>query len=111
LHYRMLCCRFDVPATTMGETRFSPRGSAGTRGVASSFKLRGSRRWAVMASAEARVYNGGVGAEPPVGVRRVKPPPETDGILVMSTHFCAVLHLAVVGDLTEATRHSQAYIS
>jgi len=89
----------------MGETRFSPRGSAGTRGVASSFKLRGSIRWAVMASAEARVYNGGVGAEPLVGVRRVKP--------VMSTHFCAVLHLAVVADLTEATRHthSQAYIS
>ena len=74
MHYRMLCCRFDVPATTMGETRFSPRGSAGTRGVASSFKLRGSRRWAVMASAEARVHNGGVGAEPLVGVRRVKPP-------------------------------------
>ena len=28
-----------------------------------------------MASAEARVYNGGVGAEPFMGVRRVKPPP------------------------------------
>ena len=42
-------------------------------------------------------------AEPPVGVR------EASGILVLSTHFCAVLELVVVADLTEATRQRRTF--
>ena len=49
-----------------------------------------------MASAGARAYNGGVGAqpparvqgaEPPVGVRGKAKPPEADGILVLEHAF------------------------
>ena len=62
-----------------------------------------------MASAGARACNGGLGAEPPAGLQGAEPPvrvrgrspPEADSILVPSTHFCAVLELVVVADLTE----------
>jgi len=36
-------------------------------------------------------------------------PPEADGILVLITHFCAVLELAEVANLTEATRQSRTF--
>ena len=32
-----------------------------------------------------------------------------DGILYLSTHFCAVLELVVVADLTEATRQRPTF--
>jgi len=35
--------------------------------------------------------------------------PEADGILVLNTHFCAVLELVVVADLTEATRQRRTF--
>ena len=55
-------------------------------------------RWALarnMASAVARAYNGGLGAEPPAGSRGQSPqwgvrgrsPPESDGILVLEHTF------------------------
>jgi len=57
-----------------------------------------------MASAGSRAYNGGLGAEPPVGVRgRVAPPPEADGILVLGTHFLRSPGACSGSDLTEAT--------
>ena len=51
-----------------------------------------------MASAGARAYNGGLGAEPPAGVQGAEPPvggqgakpPEADGILVLEHTFCAL---------------------
>jgi len=62
-----------------------------------------------MASAGTRAYIRGSGAEPPAGVRGAElpvgvSPPKTDDILVLSTHFCAVLEFVVAADLTEATR-------
>ena len=48
-----------------------------------------------MASAGARAYNGGLGAEPPVGVQGAKPP-EADKVFVFKTVIfnasAAVLH-------------------
>jgi len=60
---------------------------------------------------------GGLGAEPPAGLQGAEPPvrvrgrspPEADSILVPSTHFCAVLELVVVADLTEATRQRRTF--
>ena len=63
-----------------------------------------------MASAGARAYNGGLGAEPPAGVQGPvrgqggKAPPEVDGILVWSTHFLRSPGACSGSDLTEATR-------
>jgi len=54
---------------------------------------------AVSGSPGDRVPDEGSGAEPP----------EADGILVLITHFCAVLELAEVANLTEATRQSRTF--
>jgi len=67
-----------------------------------------------MASAGARACNGGSGdrapswgpgGRAPVGGQGSEAPPKLVAFLYcMGTHFCAVLELVVVADLTEATR-------
>jgi len=62
-------------------------------------------------------YNGGLGAEPPVGVQGAEPRwgSRARSLLKLmafwywSTHFPAVLELVVVADLTEATRQRRTF--
>ena len=70
---------------------------------------------AATASAGAPAYKGGLGAELPAGVQGADPqwgsgesPSEADGS-ILSTHFCAVLELVVVADLTEAIRQRRTF--
>ena len=51
----------------------------------------------------------GVWVQSPQPGCRGRSPPEADSILVPSTHFCAVLELVVVADLTEATRQRRTF--
>ena len=63
-----------------------------------------------MASAGARAYNGGLGAEPPArGQGAERPVGGADGILVLEHTFSRSPGACSGSDLTEATRHRRTF--